>query len=134
MILRCVTLNLWGSSPPLERRMQMVVDELRRLTPDVVALQEVRVIPGELPNQAETLAAACGLHHAFASAATAGKADDWGLAILSRGPVLEQASIDLPDPESGERRILLSARVDTGAGPLWVHDTHLNYRLQDGHQ
>lgn len=132
--LRCVTLNLWGGSPPLPERMQVVADELRRLTPDVVALQEVRAIAGQLPNQAETLAAVCGLKYAFGSAALAGKPDDWGLAILSRGAVLEHSTIDLPGPEPSERRILLSARVETHAGPLWVHDTHLNYRLRDGVQ
>src|SRR6185436_9089194 len=41
---------------------------------------------------------------------------------------------DLPQPEPSERRILLSARVGTAVGPIWVHTTHLNYRLQDGRQ
>jgi endonuclease/exonuclease/phosphatase family metal-dependent hydrolase len=110
----------------------MVIEGLRALAPDVVALQEVRVVPGRVPNQAETLARACGYHVAFASAATPTATDDWGLAILSRGRVLEQAALDLPDPEPSERRILLSARVETASVPVWVHTTHLNYRLQDG--
>src|SRR6185436_14510941 len=41
---------------------------------------------------------------------------------------------DLPQPEPSERRILLSARVGTAVGPIWVHTTDLNYRLQDGRQ
>lgn len=134
VVLRCVTLNLWGSEPPLAERMAVVEAGLRALAPDVVALQEVRAIPGVLPNQAETLARACGYHLAFASAARPGAADDWGLAILSRGAVREQAAVDLPEPEPDERRILLSACVETAAGPVWVHTTHLNYRLQDGRQ
>src|SRR5262245_40468139 len=134
MILRCLTLNLWGSSPPLDRRMAMVEEGLRALAPDVVALQEVNEIPGTLPNQAETLARACGYSWTFASAARPGVSHDWGLAILSRGAVLDRAAIDLPEPEAGERRILLSAQVESGAGPIWVHTTHLNYRLQDGCQ
>ena len=44
--LRCLTLNLWGSEPPLERRMELVAAALRELQPDVVGLQEVREVPG----------------------------------------------------------------------------------------
>jgi endonuclease/exonuclease/phosphatase family metal-dependent hydrolase len=45
---------------------------------------------------------------------------------------LQQAVLDLPDAEAGERRLLLSVQVDAPGGDLWVHDTHLNYRMQDG--
>ena len=38
----------------------------------------------------------------------------------------------LPEPRPGDARILLSAEVDTAAGPIWVHTTHLHYRLDDG--
>jgi len=134
VILRCVTLNLWGNEAPVDKRMHVVAEGLRVLAPDVVALQEVRAIPGQLPNQAETLARACGMNYAFASAAPAGRQDDWGLAILSRGAVMEHTWTDLPGGEAGERRILISARVETAAGSAWVHGTHLNYRLQDGVQ
>ncbi|MGO9287682.1 MAG: endonuclease/exonuclease/phosphatase family protein, partial [Polyangia bacterium] len=57
---RCLTLNLWGAEPPLQRRMELVTAALRELAPDVVGFQEVREVPGELPNQAATLAAAAG--------------------------------------------------------------------------
>ncbi len=130
--LRCLTLNLWGAEPPLDVRMRLVEEGLRAMAPDVVALQEVRSIPGRLPNQAETLARALGYSVAFGSAARPGAPDDWGLAILSKGAIADRAAIDLPEPEESERRILLSALVETAAGPVWVHTTHLNYRLQDG--
>ena len=42
--------------------MQLAVDGLRALAPDVVGLQEVRQVPGTVPNQAETLAQ--GARHA----------------------------------------------------------------------
>jgi endonuclease/exonuclease/phosphatase family metal-dependent hydrolase len=38
----------------------------------------------------------------------------------------------LPDARPTEARILLSAQLDTPAGPIWVHTTHLHYRLDDG--
>jgi len=66
--LRCLTLNLWGAEPPLEARMALVATGLRELAPDVVTLQEVREVPGQLPNQAETLAKAAGFGHVFAPA------------------------------------------------------------------
>lgn len=132
--LRCLTLNLWSAAGPVERRLELVAKGISELQPDVVALQEVRELPGKLPNTARTLATRAGLECAFASAAIPGADGDWGLAVLSRTPILEQATLDLPEPEPGERRILLSAQVSTPVGPVWIHDTHLNYRLQDGRQ
>ena len=131
--LRCLTLNLWGAEAPLERRMAVVLGGLARLGPDVVGLQEVRQIPGQLPNQAETLAAAAGYHHVWAPAVAFGGGHE-GLAILSRTPILEHAALELPHARTEERRILLSARIETPAGGVWVHTTHLNYRLHHGRE
>lgn len=131
--LRCLTLNLWGAEPPLARRMALVSDGLRALSPDVVTLQEVREVPGQLPNQAETLAQAAGFHHVFALATPFGGGQE-GLAILSREPILEHEALELPHAQPTERRILLSARVACGQGSAWVHTSHLNYRLTHGKQ
>ena len=131
--LRCLTLNLWGAEPPLDRRMQVVAAGLRALSPDVVALQEVREVPSQLPNQAETLANAVDFHHIFAPATPFGGGQE-GLAILSREPILEHAVLELPHAQPTERRILLSAQVASGQGGVWVHTTHLNYRLAHGKQ
>jgi endonuclease/exonuclease/phosphatase family metal-dependent hydrolase len=132
-VLRFLTLNLWGSEPPLERRMALVVEGIGALSPDVVALQEVRDIPGLLPNQAETLARATGLSHVFAPT-VAFRGGYEGLAILSRLPILANEARELPHATPLERRILLSAKLDGGGRALWVHATHLNYRLQHGRQ
>lgn len=132
-ILRCLTLNLWGAEPPLEQRMALVVQGLRQLAPDVVTLQEVREVPGQLPNQAGMLAKAAGFEHVFAPATPFGGGHE-GLAILSRQPILEHDVSELPHAEPTERRILLSARVQHGLGSVWVHTTHLNYRLTHGKQ
>ncbi len=113
--------------------MELVVEGLRTLSPDVVALQEVREVPGHLPNQALALAQATGLHHVFAPATPVDGGQE-GLAILSRGAVLEHAAMELPHAQPTERRILLSARVSCGQGSVWVHTSHLNYRLTHGKQ
>jgi endonuclease/exonuclease/phosphatase family metal-dependent hydrolase len=131
--LRCLTLNLWGAEPPLERRMRVVAAGLRTLRADVVALQEVREVPAQLPNQAEALARAVGLHHVFEPAVAFAGGHE-GLALLSREPILEHQVLELPHAQPAERRILLSARVADGQGSIWVHTTHLNYRLAHGKQ
>jgi endonuclease/exonuclease/phosphatase family metal-dependent hydrolase len=129
--LKIVTLNLWGEQPPLPRRMELAVEGLRALQPDVVGLQEVRQIPGTLPNQAETLARELGLQHVFAPATTWGGGDE-GLAILSRLPITNSRVHELPHAQPTERRILLGATLDTPLGRAEVYTTHLNYRLTDG--
>jgi endonuclease/exonuclease/phosphatase family metal-dependent hydrolase len=132
-LLRCLTLNLWGAEEPLARRMEIVGAGLRALEPDVVALQEVREVPGQLSNQAATLAAATGMRHVFEPAMPFAGGHE-GLAILSRVPIVEHIASALPHAEPGERRILLSARIPAGETTLWVHTTHLNYRLAHGKQ
>jgi endonuclease/exonuclease/phosphatase family metal-dependent hydrolase len=126
--VRCLTLNLWGLEPPLERRMALVADGLRALAADVIGLQEVREAPG-VPNQAETLAGLLGYQHLFAPAVAFGGGHE-GLALLARQPLVEHEARELPHAQPDERRILLSARV----GEVWVHTTHLNYRLHHGKQ
>jgi endonuclease/exonuclease/phosphatase family metal-dependent hydrolase len=132
--MRCLTLNLWGAEPPLTERMTLVTQGLATLAPDVVALQEVREVPDKLRNQAETLAQAAGFRHVYAPATPFGGGHE-GLAILARAEILEHAAVELPHATAEERRILLSVRVrHGGAGSVWVHTTHLNYRLAHGKQ
>ena len=44
--LRVVTLNFWGTEPPLDRRLALAIRQLQALAPDVVCLQEVRPLDG----------------------------------------------------------------------------------------
>jgi endonuclease/exonuclease/phosphatase family metal-dependent hydrolase len=130
--LRFLTLNLWGAEAPLADRMRLIVQGIGALGADVVALQEVCEFP-DLPNQAATLARETGMHFAF-SPTVAFRGGHEGLAILSRLPIAEHQSRELPHAGEIERRILLSAALDLGGRPLWVHNTHLNYRLAHGRQ
>jgi len=130
---RCLTLNLWGAEAPLQRRMELVIAGLRELQPDVVGLQEVREVPGQLANQAESLASAAGYQHVYAAAMPFAGGQE-GLAVLSRAPIEEHLAFGLPHAEVSERRILLSARVSFESRSVWVHTTHLNYRLAHGKQ
>jgi endonuclease/exonuclease/phosphatase family metal-dependent hydrolase len=129
--LRAVTLNLWGEQPPLARRMELAVEQLRALRPDVLALQEVRAIPGTLDNQADTLGAALGMHVHFAPATPWGGGIE-GLAMLSRFPIVERYHRELPHAIVTERRVAVGVTVETPSGPFSAFTTHLNYRLADG--
>ena len=139
--LRLVTINFWGTEPPLERRLALAARELGTLDLDVVCMQEVRPKNGrDGETTADFLAQALGMeaHYrqslswpddAFFPGHPGGQE---GLAILSRFPVLDVRHLELPERRETEGRILLSARIDHPAGALWVHTTHHHYRLDDG--
>jgi endonuclease/exonuclease/phosphatase family metal-dependent hydrolase len=140
-VARVVTLNLWGTEPPLERRLALATRQLQGLAPDVVCLQEVRPLDGRAGRTtADVLADALGMVARYApsirwadGAFGPGRpGGEEGLAILSRWPVREQRVLPLPELRPTEARLLLSARLDTPAGPIWFHTTHLHYRLDDG--
>jgi endonuclease/exonuclease/phosphatase family metal-dependent hydrolase len=132
-VIRVVTINIWGEQPPLERRFDILARGLRELQADVVALQEVREIEGQLPNQAATLARQTGYEHAFAPATAWGGGQE-GVALLSRHPIAEPSHRVLPQSTPEETRVVLSARIDTPGGPVRCYTTHLNYRLTHGIQ
>jgi endonuclease/exonuclease/phosphatase family metal-dependent hydrolase len=128
---RFVTFNLWGENGPCEERLALTAAGLERLAPDVVALQEVRDVPGRIGNQAARLAEARGWSHAFAPTTAWGGGHE-GLAVISRFPIGAQDFRPLPHSTETEGRGVLSVRLDGEAGGVWVHTTHLSYRLNEG--
>ena len=138
--MRVVTINFWGIEAPLDRRLALAERQLRALAPDVVCMQEVRPLDGRAGRTtADVIGEALGMHvvyndsmrwddGAFGAGSSGGVE---GLAILSRPAVLEHRSLILPVARPTETRQLLSARVDL-AGGIWIHTTHLHYRLDDG--
>jgi endonuclease/exonuclease/phosphatase family metal-dependent hydrolase len=135
--LRIVTLNLWGTAPPLDARLALAGRQLAQLAPDAVCLQEVRPLDGRAGRTtAEVLADALGMTaHYQTAVAWEGipglDAGEEGLAVIARR-IVDRRVEPLPDARPTEARILLSVQVDTPAGPIWVHNTHLHYRLDDG--
>ena len=129
--IRVVTINLWGEQPPLDRRMRGLVGGLAALEADVIALQEVRQVPGVVDNQAETLARGLGMQAHFVPATPWGGGDE-GLAILSRHPIVERLHSELPHATPDERRLVVGATIETPAGRFSAFTTHLNYRLHHG--
>lgn len=137
-----VTINFWGTEPPLDKRLELATRQLGELAPDVIGMQEVRPLAGGRGGRktADALAEALGMHAVYEVAVAWDDGDfgpgrpagEEGLAILSRHPILEHRAWRLPDPRPTEARILLSAQIDHPAGATWCHTTHLNYRLDDG--
>lgn len=125
--MRIVTLNLWGERGPLADRWPAVERGLEALDADVICLQEVREIPGKVPNQADTLARRLGRHATFARAMEWGGGIE-GVALLTRRAPEDVQIEELPGASAELRRVALTARVDG----LRVATTHLHYRLQDG--
>ncbi len=136
--LRVATLNIWNKSGPWPARLELIRRELHQLQPDLLGLQEVlRMLPGAGgprpdTDQASEIADGVGYDIAFGCAAELGGGLEFGNALLSRFPILEQAVEPLPDLDSGETRSMLYARVDTPAGELPVFVTHLNWKLHHG--
>jgi endonuclease/exonuclease/phosphatase family metal-dependent hydrolase len=144
--LRVLTYNLLHDGPwsgffengtHLKERLDMTIQELRRLQPDIIAFQEASDSRrhGNVPQR---IADALGYHIVFAPATERifgiGSLDRLiisvlgfkeGPAILSRYPIVASQVYDLPrcryrlDP-----RILLRAEIDIPDGPVQVFSAH----------
>jgi len=145
--LRVVTFNLFhggafsglsGDDRELDRRLGLVLEELRALQPDVLGLQEASAGRGR-GDVALRLARALGYHHTSAPANPRPFGGErvhrllaWvlnfreGLAIVSRFPIRDPRIHDLPrcTGQVPELRRLLSTTLETPWGPAHVSTTH----------
>jgi len=128
-VIRVATYNILHASL---KGLEAIADVFRGIDPDLVALQEVdRGVPrsGSV-DQPAWLGDRLGLHHAFATAVP-WEGGEYGLAILSRFPILGTRAVHLPSrailalADGAEPRVLLSATVDAPGGPLTFGSTHL---------
>lgn len=125
--LRLATLNVWNRSGPHERRERRIVEEIARLQPDVIGLQE---IVEEGANQARELARVDGYHVVYCPAGAFG-AGTWGNAILSRHPIERSEARALPHGDGPLSRIVVRADVRLPEGVLHFFCTHLSYRADE---
>lgn len=138
--LRVLTLNFWGTEPPLDKRLALAIQQLNIVAPDVICLQECRPLDGVAGRTtADVLAEGLGMHAHYATSCTwqpgegsMKTAGQEGLAIITRAPALDVKTLALPEGRPALTRLLLSVRVATDADPVWVHTTHLHYALDDG--
>jgi endonuclease/exonuclease/phosphatase family metal-dependent hydrolase len=128
-VLTVMTLNLWNTNHWSERRPAVVawIDELQ---PDLVALQEV--VRAADDDQATWLAQETGMAAVF-GAAQQGPNRAFGNAVLSRLPILDVRTMQLPDAGAGgEPRGAVSVDVDTARGSVSLTSTHLAHLFDQG--
>lgn len=127
--LTVVTLNLWHDKQDWPHRQDLIVAELRRLSPDVILLQEV-LQDTALPNQAATLAERLGYRHRFFSVDPPDRARRYGNAILTRDEPLASEETKLAPLDdyrnAGHVRVRLAGRS------LDVYVTHLHHTAEGG--
>lgn len=105
---------------------------LRALDADIVALQEVddRVLRSGSVDEPAAMGSALGMHHAFGSFMPY-QGGRYGLAILSRHPIVESREIRLPDGH--EPRVALAARIRLPDGrAIEVVNVHFDWVEDDG--
>ena len=124
---RVLTWNLWWRYGPWERRLPAIVETVRRLDPDLVALQEVWVADGT--SSAQIIADTLGFHLEVAHRLEVDGVG-FGNAVLSRWPIRRSAVRPLPGggPDTDEQRLVLMAEVEAPADPVQVFSAHLNWR------
>ncbi len=127
--LRVVTLNLYHDKAEWSQRLPLIVDGLRALDPDVIALQEV-LQTEHLPNQADSLAAALGYRVQFVSTDAPDHPRRYGNALLTRDPVQTASWTRLAPVD--DARTIGHARVVIRGQPVNLYFTHLHWTRDGG--
>ena len=122
-MLNVVTLNLLNDLSRWSERAPLIVDELRRLQPDLIALQEV-VLPG---NTAQWIADELDGYSVHLSPKTGRLRDREGLAILSRLPVQSHASMAL----GNQNRVAQMVTLRNGSGTWAFANAHMYWNPVD---
>jgi endonuclease/exonuclease/phosphatase family metal-dependent hydrolase len=124
--LKVMTFNIQSGLRGLDK----VAEVIRSEAPDIVALQEVDVgsVRAGLKNQPEELARLTGLthHHHFRTTTLSG--GDYGVALLSRFPVVSVEQHPLPVASGAEPRTVARAVLDVDGQEVSVYVTHLTRR------
>jgi endonuclease/exonuclease/phosphatase family metal-dependent hydrolase len=134
--VRAMTWNIWWRFGPRWRDRQPGIEAtLERLSPDILALQEVWST--SQTTQADELADTLGMHAVFASpsyppAPQEHAVEDWsgvglGIAVLSRWPILDQEASVMPARHRTWDPVSLTVRVDHPSGPLPIIVSCLDY-------
>lgn len=122
--LKIVTINLRHDVDQWERRFPLIADEIARLKPDIIGLQEVEIFDHQATKLRDLIKARGGFNYRVYDHLKTGLAlfSGEGIGILSRFPMEKTGHIDL-----GEGRLTVWARVRV-ATDLTVdfYNTHLH--------
>ncbi len=121
----------WRFGDNWQARQALIIEVIKHLSPDVIALQEVW--GDERTNQAAEIARQIGFSYVYAAASHISGLG-FGNAILSRWPIEESRHLDLPSMPSddGSRNCnAVYACVDGPRGAINVCSTHLSYKPEE---
>ncbi|QNL52399.1 endonuclease/exonuclease/phosphatase family protein [Olivibacter sp. SDN3] len=134
-----MTYNMHHANPPSKPElidMQAIAKVINSYQPDLVALQEVDVNnrrSGESLDQAAELGKLTGMEHFFVKGIDY-EGGAYGIAVLSRFPILKVDSLKLPMDQNsgGEPRVLAVITVETANGDsLLFACTHLDLKEEN---
>ncbi|WP_314588525.1 endonuclease/exonuclease/phosphatase family protein [Paenibacillus terrigena] len=110
--------------------LQRIANVMQSLQPDIIALQEVdKYVPrSDDVDQTAELARRMGMTGVFGKAIDL-MGGEYGVAVLSRFPVITEQKTYLPNVKQGEQRILLTVKLDLGEElpPLTFSAVHLEW-------
>jgi endonuclease/exonuclease/phosphatase family metal-dependent hydrolase len=134
--VRIATWNLWGRYGPWEARMPVIIENLRAINADIIALQEVW--EDDITNQADEIADALGCTEPVYAANLERDGVRSGNAVISRWPIVRNEARVLPRKgaygavdDEGEERLCLFTEVEGPRGPIQIFCAHLSWA--DGH-
>jgi len=136
--LRIVTINTAKCDGPYRARIAWMVEEVRRLRPDVLLCQEVFREDGGDRDTLEALKRGLGLQAAWAPARNKKRQSEgeavagWsGMAMLSRRPWAYVDILELPGDDRDGDRVAQVGVLELGESSVVVANVHLTY-VPDG--
>jgi endonuclease/exonuclease/phosphatase family metal-dependent hydrolase len=137
--IKVMTYNIHYCNPPSAGKkidVAAIAEVIKNEEPDLVALQEVDVNTersGKGLNQAKELARLTGMNFLFSKAIDY-QGGDYGVAVLSKFPILDSVRFILPvDPViKGETRTIAAVTVEIAEGKKIIFaSTHLDLKEQN---
>lgn len=125
--VRVVTWNLWWRFGPWEERQPAILTTLENIDADIICLQEVWSEENGV-DQAAEIAAKLNMHHVRTPEHWY-KGHSFGNAILSKFPIQESSSHQLPPLDGPGRRYALTAKILREEKLIPVVCTHLDHRF-----
>jgi endonuclease/exonuclease/phosphatase family metal-dependent hydrolase len=106
--------------------MDEIANIIGEISPDIIALQEVNVgaAGGDGRDQPALVADKLGYQKIYAATVTRGGIGTYGIALLSRYPILSSSRIDLSGVGWAEPRVVIDATICVGDKPVRVLATH----------
>jgi len=142
--LKILTYNIWNLNEPYYVRLNLLVDKIKTLNPDIIALQEVRLTNYDYPNNyknnkkhgfqiedfAKELPEYQYTYHPSMTYFTEYFYTQEGIAILSRYPIIDYSTKDLSrnfsDRADEHQRSVLHALIKGPAGLINIFSTHFS--------